>query len=143
MDTRTIFYLIGFIFVFVAIAIFIITKMKQTKTAKVHIDITKKDLDENKELISYDKKYRNDERIKQYITDIIKNEYNVISVFPEYFEFDDKRINILENGFEPLSITECFVISDIIDDKTRSYINYEKQPIEKDGQIIGHSLIRL
>ena len=143
MDTRTLYYLIGFIFVFAAIVIFAVTKMKQSKTAKVHIDITKKDLDENKELISYDKKYRNDERIKQYITDIIQNEYNIISVYPEYFKFDEKMINILENGFEPLSITECFVISDIFDDKTRSYINYEKQPIEKDGQIVGHSLIKI
>lgn len=120
----------------------VINAILNKKHSKVNIDITKEDLMENKELISYDKKYRNDERIMQYVQDIIQNKYEYIAVYPDHFEFDTERVNILENGFNILTIPECFVISDIFDDKTRSYIDYLKEPIMKDGNAIGHSLIK-
>ena len=62
---------------------------RNKKASEVEIDISENDLKENKELITFDKKYRNDERIAKYIEDIIENKYRIIKVYPDHFEFDD------------------------------------------------------
>lgn len=115
---------------------------RNKKSSKVKIDITENDMKENKELVTFDKKYRNDARIAKYIEDIITNEYKTIKVYPDHFEFDEKQIDIISDGFDRLSVLECFVISDIFDDKVRSYIDYDKNPLVEDDVVIGHSLIK-
>jgi len=115
---------------------------RNKKSSEVKIDITENDLKENKELIIFDKKYRNDERMVKYIEDIIENKYKLIKIYPDHFEFDDKYIDIINDGFDRLSILECFVISDIFDDKVRSYIDYDKKPLYEDDVVTGHSLIK-